>query len=80
MPAPALHLPGLHYLLWAEADPDTRLVRITQKQLADDLCVSPYTMNRAMVALEREGRVAVVTEGSGRSKLYQVIDPLLVDQ
>ena len=63
---------GLHHILW-ERRYTGDLVDINQVQLAEELCVSKYTVNRVLKRMGEEGRLS--SEGE---HTYRLIDPDLV--
>lgn len=66
---PGIWREGLHEMLWLQRTAGD-LVEINQVELADQLCVTKYTVNRVLKELVDAGRLA--PEGDRR---YRVADP-----
>lgn len=75
MAAPGLDLEILHWILWTECG-KRNTVRVTQVDLAADLVVSKFVLNRALAELERQGAIkSVSAPGTKTGKLYEVTEP-----
>lgn len=62
---------ALHYILWSRAHPRTRMLRLVQVELARELRVNKFTMNKVIQTMVREGRLTVKGDQE-----YLVNDPL----
>lgn len=70
----AIDRDGLHRYLWRRSDRLGRL-RLVQKELADGLGVTKFTISRIMKEFTDQGRVRSLGRGERSSHTYLVIDP-----
>lgn len=74
MANPGLDREALHLFLFERTD-DKDIIRIVQKELADDLGVTPFTMNRVIKEFCQEGRLKTVTTSNHNIQSYVVCEP-----
>lgn len=65
---------GLHYLLWHRRTANNT-IHVVQQDLAVELLISRYSLNRVMRQMEVEGRVRDLTGSGATSKTYEIVDP-----
>jgi len=64
----------IHELLWARSDRLNRL-HIIQKDFADEVGISKFTMNHCFKRLEAAGRIKKIQSHQGNMWTYLIRDP-----
>lgn len=71
---PALDVAAVHALLWYRAVDG--MIRVVQLDLAAELGVSKYALNRTLAKMVEQGRLERLTpRGGSASVSYDVVDP-----
>jgi DNA-binding MarR family transcriptional regulator len=71
-----IDLDSLHVLLSVRARPTAGRIQIHQKRLANELCVKPLVVHRAVRRMEEQGRIIKVAGEGPVPRTFDVVPPL----